>query len=831
LILSHPVIWLLDSSPHPSPNGQSHARQFLPGSHVIIVLRQILLSWKLWHADKASHASALLNNEPQMESIALCLPTKHLVKKFQSTRPMSRKKKSMAGRGQIRARKSERIPAHFPERRTVFWVCLFLVAIIWVVFGQTGQFEFVNYDDQKNVYENPVVEKGLSLPAVGWAFTHAQVANWIPLTTLSHMLDCQIFGLHAGGHHLVNVLLHTANAVLLFLVLRQMTGSLWRSAFVAAVFAVHPLRAESVAWVSERKDVLSAFFFLLTIGTYVRHVRKPSRIGYILLLLFFALGLLAKSMVATLPFVLLLLDYWPLKRISSFSISNLKHLLIEKIPLFVLAAGACAATALMPDMQTIITNAHRLPLSERLGNALVSCVIYLRQMVFPSGLAVPYPIAPDGLSTWKILPAIIFLAAISAGVIAWRKKSPFLLMGWLWYLGMLFPVIGVIQISPDAAHADRYTYLPEIGLAIAVTWLIGDLSIQWKRRQLVLGGLMIAVISALTICGHAQTSYWQNGQILWSRALACTSRNSVAHNNIGYVLYQKGDIEDAINQYNQALEINPNYAQAHFNLGVVFLKRGEVDDAIAEYNQALQIMPDYLEAHFDLGAALVLKGNLPEAIAQYRKVLKIKPDYAEACYNLGRVLLLNGDWDEAMVCLDKTAAGSPASPARWFDLGNEFIQERDWQCAVVCYRQAIKINPRLTDAYANLGVALSQKGETKNAMDAWQNALDINPDQIYVLNNLAWMLVTASDATLRNGAKALALAQQASQLSGGNNPAILRTLAAATAEDGNFALAGATARHALELAAEQKNDALVATLQKEIQLYEAGKPVQDSARE
>jgi len=743
---------------------------------------------------------------------------------------MSRKKKSMAGRGQIRARKPERIPARFPECWTVFWVCLFLVAIIWVVFGQTGHFEFVNYDDQKNVYENPVVEKGLSMSAVGWAFTHAQVANYIPLTTLSHMLDCQLFGLHAGGHHLVNVLLHTANAVLLFLFLRQMTGSLWRSAFVAAVFAVHPLRAESVAWVSERKDVLSAFFFLLAIGTYVRHVRKPSRIGYILLLIFFASGLLAKSMVATLPFVLLLLDYWPLKRISSFSISNLKHLLIEKIPLFVLAAGACAATALMPDMQKIMTNAHRFPFSERLGNALVSCVIYLRQMVFPSGLAVPYPIAPDGLSMWKVLPATTLLAVISAGVVVWRKKSPFLLMGWLWYLGMLFPVMGIIQISPDAAHADRYTYLPEIGLAIAMTWLIGDLSIQWKQRKLVLGGLIIVVISALTICGHAQTSYWQNGQTLWSRALACTSRNSVAHNNIGYVLYQKGDVEDAIKQYDQALEINPNYAQAHFNLGVVHLKRGEVDDAIAEYDHALAIMPDYMEAHFDLGTALALKGNLDGAIAQYQQVLKMQPDYAEANYNLGRVLLLNGDTDKAIGYLDKTFAADSDAMARWFNLGNEFLQQQDWQCAIVCYQQAIKINPRQADAYANLGVALSQKGETRKAMDAWQRALEINPSQLYVQNNLAWSLAVSPDATLRNGAKAVALAQQANQLSGGSNPDILRTLAAATAENGNYALAASTARRALELAIEQKNDALAAALQKEINRYEAGKRVGDSAQ-
>ena len=707
-------------------------------------------------------------------------------------------------------------------------VCVFLVAIIWVVFGQARHFEFVNYDDRENVYENPVVVKGLSVSAVGWAFTHAQVANWIPLTTLSHMLDCQLFGRHAGGHHLVNVLWHAANAVLLFLVLRQMTGSLWCSAFAAAVFAVHPLRAESVAWVSERKDVLSGFFFLLTIAAYVRHVRRPSRAGYALMFLLFALGLMAKSMVATLPFVLLLLDYWPLKRFHNFR--QFLGLLPEKIPLFALALGACVVTSLMPDMQIILTNARHLPLLERISNALVSYVIYMRQMVFPSGLAAPYPIIPNGLPAWKVGLALVVLALISAGVLAWRKKRPYLLMGWFWYLGMLVPVIGIIQISPDAAHADRYTYLPEIGLAIAGIWAVGDWSVGWKHRRMILGALMTAVIGALMVCGHIQTAYWKDSESLWTRALACTSRNSVAHSNYGYVLYQKGDVQDAIRNYKEALEINLDYAQAHFNLGVVFLNRGELEDAIAEYKQALKIDPDYMEAHFDLGSALALNGNLEEAIAQYRKVLEIKPDYAEADYNLGRILLLNGNLDEAMACLDKTAAGGPDSPARWFNLGNGFLQEQDWDCAIVCYRQAIKIAPRLADAYANLGVALSQKREIKQAVDSWRNALEINPDQIYVQNNLAWLLATTPDASLRNGAQAVALSTRANQISGGGNPMLLHTLAAAYAEAGNYGLAEGTARHALELAAAQKNDALVATLQQEIKLYEANTPVRDASR-
>ncbi len=442
-----------------------------------------------------------------------------------------------------------------PQALQVVCVCAFLALAVLAVFGQTAHFGFVNYDDPANVSANPVVAQGLSMKAVGWAFTHIQVANWIPLTTLSHILDCQLFGLRAGGHHLVNVLWHAATAVLLFLVLRLMTGSLWRSAFVAALFAVHPLRAESVAWVSERKDVLSAFFFMLAIGAYVGYVEKrkaPSfassfgksteggkatedresrkqKFFYALTLVFFVLGLLAKSMVATLPFVLLLLDYWPLGRMEERLKAEGRRLkeeggeqriprsdnapcapepprasspsppktcvgegwvleaptrlmgklaglpfwglVKEKIPLFALAAGSCVAAALVPGL--VVMDAHRLPLFERLGNAAVSYAVYLGQTVFPVGLAIPYPNPPNGQPLWKVCLAFVLLAAVTAGVTVWRKKRPCLLVGWLWYLGMLVPVIGIMQISPDANHADRYTYLPGIGLAMAGTWAVG----------------------------------------------------------------------------------------------------------------------------------------------------------------------------------------------------------------------------------------------------------------------------------------------------------------------------------------------------------------------
>ena len=764
-------------------------------------------------------------------------------------------------------------------------VCAFLALAVWAVFGQTAHFGFVDYDDPANVSANPVVAQGLSVKAVGWAFTHAQLANWIPLTTLSHILDCQIFGLRAGGHHLVNVLFHAATAMLLFLVLRLMTGSLWRSAFVAALFAVHPLRAESVAWVSERKDVLSAFFFMLAIGAYVGYVEKrkassfakamedresrKQKFFYALTLVFFALGLLAKSMVATLPFVLLLLDWWPLARLKAEG-RRLKEeggeqrtaglpfwgLVKEKIPLLALSAGACAAAALVPGL--VVMDAHRLPLLERIGNAVVSYAIYLGQMVFPVGLAIPYPNPPNGQPIGKVCLAFVLLAAISAGVVVWRKKRPCLLAGWLWYLGMLVPVIGIIQISPDASHADRYTYLPGIGLAMAVTWAVADASAGWRYRRVVLGGLMMAVIGALTVCAHSQTSYWKDDESLWRRALACTSGNYVAEHNLGNALVKHGKLDDAIEHFQKALVIQPGLAEPRYNLANALFKQGNLEEAAAQYRKLLEIQPGNAEAFNNLGNALAMQGDNEAAIAQYQKALEIQPRYGDAHYNLAQVLLQQGkldaaivqyrksletepynaeaqsglgkalflkaDFDGAMACFDKAAALGPDPVAGWRKLGDDFLQKEDWQIAIACYQRAVKINPRDAEAAAGLGMACFKKGEAKEAIASWRHALAIYSGQISVLNNLAWLLATTSDPSLRNGTEAVALATQASQASGGGNPVILHTLAVAYAAEGNYRLAAATARRALQLAVGQKKDTLAATLQQEVKLYEASTP-------
>ncbi|MGO8742757.1 MAG: tetratricopeptide repeat protein [Limisphaerales bacterium] len=541
----------------------------------------------------------------------------------------------MPGGADSRPPESECRPVGLHDRWRVPGVCVFLAVITFAVFGQTVHHEFVNYDDDLYVYENPVVQKGLTWEGFRWALTYGQIGHWHPLTWLSHMLDCQLYGLQAGGHHLTNILLHTATAILLFLVLRRMTGFLWRSAFVAAVFAIHPLHVESVAWVAERKDVLSAFFFMLTLGAYVRYVRRPpSKIRYGAVVLFFALGLLSKNMLVTMPFVLLLLDYWPLNRLSGFSPRVLLRRVAEKIPLLVLAVGSCVATALMPEK---VPAEYMLSFALRSENAVVSYVTYLWQMIHPAGLACVYPNPANDLPLWQVAGALGLLLAISGVAWAFRKTHPCLVVGWLWYLGMLIPVIGLVQIS-FYAHADRYTYLPQIGLYLLLTWAAADLCAGWRHRRVVLGGGATVILVALIFCARTQASYWRNSELLWTHTLACTSDNCVAHNNLGNALLQKGSVNEAMVHYQKALQIKPDFAEAHINLGTALLQKGKVDEAMVHYQKALQINPDYAEAHLNLANALLKKGRVAEAITHLQKTLQIKPDSPDVLNNLAWLL-------------------------------------------------------------------------------------------------------------------------------------------------------------------------------------------------
>jgi tetratricopeptide (TPR) repeat protein len=678
-----------------------------------------------------------------------------------------------------------------PSQSSLCWrvpaVCLALAAITFAVFGQTLRHEFIDFDDNEYVYENPVVARGLTLKGIVWAASSFHAANWHPLTWLSHMLDCQLYGLHPGGHHLTNVLLHTGTVIALFLVLRRMTGAFWRSAFVAAVFAIHPLRVESVAWVAERKDVLSGLFFMLTIGAYVCYARRAwSLPRYGLVVLLFAMGLMCKPMLVTLPVVLLLLDYWPLQRVETRKISGL---VLEKLPLLALSAAACVATLLA--QAGAIQSAEFYSLRPRFGNALVTCLIYLGQMVWPSGLAAFYPFPLNGPPAREVALAGILLAGLSVAAWGERRKQPWLLMGWLWYLAMLLPVIGVIQVGMQA-HADRYTYLPQIGIYMAVTWLAAE----WRFSRVAFGSLMAGVLAVLMVCAWKQTAYWENTETLWNHTLACTKGNIVAHLNLGHDLSKKGRLDEAISFYQKGLQTEPDNAASENNLGNVLCEKGRVDEGIAHYKKALQIKPAFAEAQFNLGKAFRLEGKVDEAIVQFQKALQIKPDFAPALFNLGNTFLQQGKADQA----------------------------------VAQFQRALEINPTNAGIHLNLGLCFSQLGRMDEAILQYEKALQLEPADPKIQNNLAWLLATCPGASLRDGNKAVELARQANELTGGKNPIILHTLAAAFAEAGRFPEAVETAQRALHLAEAQSNPDLAGQLQSEMKLYEAGLPFHGPAQ-
>jgi tetratricopeptide (TPR) repeat protein len=732
----------------------------------------------------------------------------------------------MPGLADSRSPESECRPAGLRDRWTVLAVCIFLAAITFAVFGQTLGHEFVNYDDNDYVYENPEVARGLTLPGIIWAFTHVHSFNWHPLTWISHMLDCQFYGLNPGGHHLTNILLHTATAILLFLVLRRMTGALWRSAFVAAVFAIHPLRVESVAWVAERKDVLSGVFFMLTIGAYVRYAQRRSKVepsslrfaapgsresraqavpaldprrstlDYCLVLLFFALGLMCKPMLVTLPFVLLLLDYWPLNLVTTvtghrnnFPIP--RRLILEKLPLFGLAAASCVATIFAQTEAIQPFENMSLPL--RVGNASISYVAYLGQMFWPSGLAVLYPFAAGGVGVSRVVLSLVVLAGISTGVFVLRRR-PYFLTGWLWYLIMLVPVIGIVRVGAQA-RADRYTYLPQIGLYLLLTWAAADLCAGWRHRRVVLGGCATAVLVALIFCARAQTSYWRDSESLWAHTLACTSDNFIAHNDLGFALLQKGSVDEAITHFQTALQIKPDYAEAHNNLGNALCQKGSVDEAITHFQRALQIKPDYAGAHNNLGNALIKKGKVDEAIVHFQKALQITPDNVEANYNFGMALLQKGNVDEA----------------------------------ITHFQKALQIKPDFAEAHNNLGNAMLQKGKVDEAITHFQRALQIKPDFLEVLNNLAWLLATCPDAHIRDGVQAVKYAGRACELTHHGVTLIVGTSAAAYAEAGRFDDAIAAAQKACALAAAAGEQDLLEKNQKLLALYRAHQPYHEAA--
>jgi hypothetical protein len=522
-----------------------------------------------------------------------------------------------------------------PQRFPTFWYALLLVVAIWLVYWQVGSHKFLIYDDRTYVDENSIVLQGLTWPSVRWALTAFHDANWFPLTWLSHMLDVQLFGRAPVGHHLVNVGIHSLNALLCFIVLTRMTGNAWRSALVAAIFALHPLRVESVAWVAERKDVLSALFWFLTMLAYGRYVRLRSLAAYLLTVLCFTLGLLAKPMLVTLPFILLLLDYWPLGRIATMPFDtaaarypqvSIRRVLLEKLPLLLLAVASSVITFIAQRNGGTVSSFDQQTLLANVANAFVSYLVYLRQLFWPTNLAVFYPFKEANL-LWLGPVSVVVLVAISLVVVRQLRQRPYVAIGWFWYLVAMVPVIGFVKVGAHA-HADRYTYLPLIGITLLLVWLAADLTRTWRPQwRAALAGLLILSCGLLT---YQQVGYWHDSFTLFRRTLAVTENNWLAHNNLAAELIKWGAMDEAIEHLNAAIKIKPDYASAYINLGVVYTNLQQRSLAIAAYSRAIKEDPDAVAAHYNLGIALLGNDDIRGAAAQYRALLPLDARQADA---------------------------------------------------------------------------------------------------------------------------------------------------------------------------------------------------------
>lgn len=526
-------------------------------------------------------------------------------------------------------------------------ILLILSVLTLAVYWDVQQFDFIHYDDVSYIRDNNQVRSGLTLRGFMWALTDIHTGYWHPLTWFSHMLDWQLFGFHAGGHHWSSVVIHLCNTLLLFVILQKMTGESGRSAFVAALFALHPLNVESVAWVAERKNVLSTFCGFLATYLYILYTKKPWWGRYMLVFLAFAAGLMAKPMLVTFPFLLLLLDFWPLRRFSygasetarrgplhAIDVSRTR-LIVEKMPLLVLSLAVSLGTLWAGRHEGAVKSLVACPIGARMANAVISYTAYIEKMIWPSGLVVFYPY-PASYPVWQVAGSAAALSAVSLAVILPARKYPYLLMGWLWYIGTLVPVIGLVQAG-DQAMADRYAYVPLIGLFVMIAWGVPDLAARWRWRGGVLAVAVVAALAGLIVCTHRQLQYWRSSISLFQHALDASDANYLAHNNLGIALMESGRLDEAMNHFGKVLEMNPRYARAHNNMGVALLYQGRPAAAASHLQQALQANPRYAEAHSNLGISLAEQGKPAEAALHFREALRINPSFSDARQNLDRL--------------------------------------------------------------------------------------------------------------------------------------------------------------------------------------------------
>ena len=627
-------------------------------------------------------------------------------------------------------RKSPSPLKHLSRQQLKLLVCLVLTVATLVAFWPVYHSNFVHVDDGDYVLENPRVRTGLTPINISWAFTATHAFNWHPLTWLSHMLDCQLFGVNPRGPHLVNLLLHLANTLLLFLFFAKVTGALWPSALVGALFALHPLHVESVAWVAERKDLLSALFWLATMWAYLWYTRGESLARYLLVVLCLGLGLMAKPMLVTLPLVLLLLDWWPLGR---FGAKGWRRLLGEKVPLLALVAASCLLT--LRAQAGAMASLQQIPLAGRLANALVAYVGYLAKMFWPSRLAVFYPHPWPALPAWQALAAALLLAGISYLVVRYARRRPYLAVGWFWYLGTLVPVIGLVQVGGQAM-ADRYTYLPLIGIFLSLAWGLADLA---AGRRLLGRALTLLAAGALLVClvlTRVQAGYWRDSTTLLEHAKEVTTNNFIAYTVLIELYGLQGKVEEARAMFRQAITANPGYWLAYDNFGKVLTRQGEVEKAVTLFQQAIRLQPDYADPYINLGKIYGNQGKLAEAMAMFQKAVDINPYMVEAYVNLGKGYANQGNADAAIAMFRKAMEVKPDFAAAYSNLGVEYAMLGKAEEALGMFEKALRLDPDFVEAYNNLGIAYAQQGRTDEAIALFEKALRINPKHLDTYYNL-----------------------------------------------------------------------------------------------
>jgi tetratricopeptide (TPR) repeat protein len=745
-----------------------------------------------------------------------------------------------------------------PDKRRAIWICLALAAVTFAVYAQGLRCQFLTFDDQAYVTENHHVLPGLTFAGVKWAFHSVVAGNWHPLTMLSLMLDCQIYGLRPWGFHLTSILIHVVNTVVLFLMLGRLTGSTWRSASVALLFAVHPVHVESVEWIAERKDVLCGFFFLLAIMAYAKAQSSISRFRYGWVIVLYLLALMSKPMAVTFPCVLLLLDFWPLRRARGLDWPAWLRLVLEKWPMFLLSALWCGITMWAQGKSEAVASEVALPLSERATNAMVAYFDYLRVLFFPWHLSIYYPYQhhqPLILGAAAAL-ALVLLTCLA---IARANRWPWVVVGWLWFIGMLIPVIGLVQVGGQG-WADRYLYLPCIGFLVLVVWAGAEIATRLPALKLLVPAAALAFAAVTTL----EIPYWKDTSTLFGRALEVTRDNYLAMTLVGSMKADKGQLDDAITLYRSALAIKPIYPEGHFFLGRALERKGQTNDALAEYNQALKLRPEFDAANIMVGLELTKEKKFDQAIAHFQAALKDNPENAAAESDWGMALMKQGRWKESVEHYEQALRFDPNLAEARNNLAIGYLQEGRLADGVTQLRAALNLDPSDTETKYNLGQALNQEqqwseaaellkplaqtepsnfnvqfqyglslehlGQTRDAMSHYAAALLKNPDFPDALQHLAWIAATDARPELRNGTQAVELASRACEATQQKRPAILLTLAAAYAEAGRYREAVSTVERVEELAKAQGQKELAAEAARLGSIFKSDRPFHGDAK-